>query len=144
MTVLLWYHNDALRISHPVTLAAGEDAYPFAIWDDDYLKHHDYGTHKALFVYEALYDMQVDIYHGATCETVRQLAQEKNAHSLYVAQSPDPWIKNVLAELESSFEQIYVIDDELFAKMPNDQSYKRFFKYWKKAQKTALLSDAVQ
>ena len=68
MADLVWLHEGALRLTHPVFAAGGPDATTIFIWDRDRLAASHVGIKRQLFIYETLAEMSesrsLDIHEG--------------------------------------------------------------------------------
>ena len=68
MADLVWRHEGALRLTHPVFAAGGPDAATIFIWDRDRLAASHVGIKRQLFIYETLAEMSksrsLDIHGG--------------------------------------------------------------------------------
>ena len=140
MTSLIWLHEDALRMTHPVFTAAEHNYTAFCIWDNDYFKDMNYGFNRLSFIYEAMSDLPHNIYKGPIEKTILELAKEVNSQSLYVPFSPNHVIKQHLISLEKKL-TIKVVKDEPFVDCNPTNIDKRFFRYWNKIKKYALQDD---
>jgi len=131
---LIWLHDQALRNNHPVFSAAPDDSSAIFIWDEDYFKSMGYSLKRLVFIYESLCELPIDIIHGDTHETLRNL----NPKNLFVPHSIDPFVTKIISELSQN-RPVHVIRDEPFVRLPDDFTFKRFFNYWNKAEKRALM-----
>lgn len=130
---IIWLHDEALRLTHPVFSAAPLNTKAIFIWDDTYLKSTGYSLKRLLFIYETLSTLPIDIIHGDTLATLKLLATS----SLYVPYSHNSFIQNVLSEL-SALMQVHIIQDEPFVTISKEKNFTRFFQYWKNAEQSAF------
>jgi hypothetical protein len=140
MTTLYWMHDEALRLSHPASVQAGEDSHQFFIWDDDYLQLMDYGFHRLHFIYEAVCALNIPIYKGNTQEVIADLAHMHDCTELYCADTPNQALQHIMHNIAEDMQVIRIADDA-FVELSKHPELKRFFRYWNKAEKLALLRD---
>lgn len=133
---IIWLHEDALRLSHPVFAASPPNCGVFFIWDDAYLQEANYSLKRLLFLYETLCKLPLVILRGNTLETLRSHA----ATQIYVPSSPNPWIKSVCEQLSAN-KNVKQINDEPFARIKTTIDFKRFYPYWNEAKKSAFVHD---
>jgi hypothetical protein len=131
---LIWVHEDAITLDHPIVNAAGVDARPVFIWDTAEHDRREYSLKRRVFIYECAHDLDIPIYAGDPCEILRALP---DGETLYAAESPDPYIRQVLSDLRDSHE-VVVIDARGLAEIPPNTDTGRFFRFWNKAKKSAL------
>lgn len=130
---IIWLHDEALRVSHPVFSVAPKQAKAIYIWDDAYLRQSGYSLKRLVFVYETLCALPIEIIQGDTLTILLQL----KASAIYIPNSQNPFFQSVIRELSKLTVQI--VQDETFVIIPNDPDLRRFFHYWKKAEKTAFM-----
>jgi hypothetical protein len=130
---LIWLHEEALRITHPVFTSAPAGTRAVFIWDDDYLQKLGYSLKRLVFIYETLCELPVDIFYGETVRVVSDLAPSK----VYIPSSHKPHLVSLINAFKSVVE-VEVSPDEAFAQVAMTAEVKRFFKYWKMAETTAL------
>jgi hypothetical protein len=131
---IIWLHEDALRITHPVVKAAPATARVIHIWDDAYLKNAGYGLKRLVFIYETLRTLPIEIIRGDT----RDVLQKSGAGAFYIPASNTPFIKKIVDELSSN-NNVTIIADEPFVHIAKPRDFNRFFQYWGKAEKSAFL-----
>ena len=135
---IIWLHDEALRLTHPVFFSAPLGAKAVFIWDDTYLKSAGYSLKRLLFIYETLCTLSIDIIHGNTLATLKLLAPSL----LYVPYGLNSFIQNVVSELLSVME-VHIIQDEPFVTLSSDKNFTRFFQYWKSAEQLAFMINGV-
>lgn len=131
---LIWLHEEALRVSHPVFKAAPAQARAIALWDDDYFRSAGYTRKRLIFIYETLCELPVDIIQGNTLRVIRELAPP----TLYIPATSNPLIMKIIGLLQE-FVSVETVEDEAFAIIKKATEFRRFFQYWNKAEKTAFL-----
>ena len=132
-TPLIWLHEEALRITHPVFKVALERTKAIYVWDDGYFRQANYSLKRLIFIYETLCELPVDIIHGNTIDVIRELAPP----TLYIPETNNPLIVNIIASLEATL-PVTVVEDEAFVVIKKPSEFHRFFQYWNKAEKTAF------
>lgn len=130
---LIWLHEDALRLSHPIFSNAPADSEVIFIWDDSYLQKSNYSLKRLVFLYETLCELPLIILRGDTFE----ILNFHSATQLYTPASPNPWINLVCKKLVTSKEVIR-ISDEPFVRIQSKTDFKRFHQYWNKVERLAL------
>lgn len=131
MSALIWLHEEALRVDHPVFKAAGEGAEAVFIWDDAYFKSEGYSLKRLVFIYELLADLNITCLKGETQAVLRGYAQGRD---IFVPKTPNPRFKAIMASLVG----VSVIPDTPLVIVPDDVDLRRFFRFWNKAKKSAL------
>lgn len=137
MSKLIWIHEDALRLSHPVFASSDHEA--FFVWDEEYFIHMNYAFPRLVFIYETLCEMGVNVYKGKALDVITQLAKQHDSNSIYIPFTPNPRLQSVMGKLEDGGLHIEVVPDEPFIILEQKPNLKRFFRYWNKARKLALL-----
>ncbi len=132
----IWIHEEALRLSHPVFPAAPSDAEAIFIWDDAYLQEARYSLKRLVFIYETVCSLPVKVLRGDTVDTLYHLPSS----ALFVPYSQSALVRSTLSKL-SKEKAIHVVGEESFVSVPPEAEFKRFFRFWSKAEKTALTLD---
>jgi hypothetical protein len=130
---IIWLHEDALRISHPVFKAAPADARVIHIWDDAYLRGAGYSLKRLVFIYETLCAMPLDIMRG----DMAAVLSDSNIGDIYMPSSANPTVKNII-ETVSREKKVTVVAEEAFVTIFKPKDFTRFFQYWGKAEKSAF------
>lgn len=131
---IIWLHDEALRLSHPVFSAAPVSAKAIFIWDDAYLRQSNYSLKRLVFIYETLSALPIEILHGDTLTILGQIS----ASSLYVPYSHNSFVQSIMHDL-AKIKEVHFIKDEPFVKISHDTEFRRFFSYWNKAEKSAFV-----
>ena len=131
---LVWVHEDALTLTHPVMAAAGSNAQPIFIWDTEEHDRRGYSLKRRVFIYECAYDLGIPIYAGNAYEILSTLSGEG---PIFAAGSPDPYIREVLSDLRD-FHEVKVFETEKLTQIPANTDTGRFFRFWNRARKSAL------
>ena len=149
MADLVWLHEGALRLTHPVFAAGGPDAATVFIWDRDRLAASYVGIKRQLFIYETLAEMSesrsLDIHEGQSEELLPRLAAQVNAGRVLVPASPDPAVRAKIGAIRRAAPDLEIveIEDTPFVTLANTPDLGRFFRYWNKAKKTALRPQGI-
>ena len=133
---LIWVHEEALRMTHPLFKAAPERTKAIYVWDDDYFRAVNYSLKRLIFIYETLCELPIDIIRGNTLDVIRELAPP----ALYIPATNNALILNIIESLEAAF-PVTVVEDETFVVIKKPIEFRRFFQYWNKAEKTAFLQN---
>ena len=136
---LIWLHEEALRITHPVFKTIPNCSKAIYIWDDAYFRQANYSLKRLIFMYETLCELPIEIIRGSTLEVLRELKPS----ILYVPKTNNPLIEKIIDDLKSAI-PVQVVEDEAFVIIKNQADFRRFFQYWNKAEKTAFLHDGGQ
>lgn len=133
---LIWLHDKALGQAHPVLHELRKDTQVIHVWDDAYYQSRSYSLKRLVFIYETLCELPVEIIHGNTIEVLQFLHSGK----IIIPYTADTVIKK-LSEKLSEIAEVEIVKEKPFVSVAVDEEYKRFFKYWNKAKKTAFLTN---
>lgn len=134
---IFWLHEKAL--SGVLSNKLHDDYKLLFIWDEQYFQNRNYSLKRLVFIYETLCDLSVEIIKGDTLEVMNGLAPVEIATFFPV----DTEIKKITDKL-SKKHQVEIINPQPFVCVDDKLEFKRFFKYWNKAQKTAFLENGGQ
>ena len=134
---VIWLHEKALGLTHPVMQDAHKAAKIIHIWDDGYYRAQGYSLKRLVFIYETLCALKIDIIHGDSLAVFRALSPQKIIVPYTVASG----ITTLYHQLAGEFD-CRLIKDVPFAQIAPEDKFRRFFKYWQKAKATAFLRDA--
>ena len=149
MADLVWLHEGALRLTHPVFAAGGQDAATIFIWDRDRLAASHVGIKRQLFIYETLAEMSesrsLDIHGGHAEEVLPRLAAQAGAGRVLVPSSPDPALRAEIGAIRRAAPglEIVEINETPFVTLAKKTDLGRFFRYWNKARKSALRPQGI-
>ena len=135
---LLYIHDKALGSNHPIFSRTNSETKAVFIWDDYYFKRRGYSLKRLVFIYETLCSMPVDIIFGTTGDVINMLAPKKIITS-FTADLP---IQKIFKDILKQFELEFVYQPS-FSQIDDSFEFKRFFKYWNKARKSALRIDGI-
>jgi len=149
MADLVWLHEGALRLTHPVFAAGGPDAATIFIWDRDRLAASHVSIKRQLFIYETLAEMSesriLDIHEGRAEEVLPRLAAQAGAGRVLVPSSPDPALRAEIGAIRRAVPDLEIVEIEEtpFVTLANTPNLGRFFRYWNKARKSALRPQGI-
>ncbi len=135
-SALIWLHDEALRASHPVFRKAPGGTRAIFVWDDNYLHGLGYSLKRLIFIYETLCELPVDIIRGDTSRIISGLAPS----CVFIPATNKPHIISVIDNLKRIVKTEIVSDDH-FAFINEPADHTRFFRFWKHAEKTALIKN---
>jgi len=131
---LILLHEEALRMSHPVFAAAPQGTRSIFVWDDTYFQQLPHSLKRLIFIYETLCEMPIDIVHATPLDAVQHFAPSM----LYIPTTHSPPLVRMIDALRAHV-PITLVTDEPFVTLNKPTDARRFFQYWKKAEKTAFL-----
>ena len=134
---LVWMHEDALRLDHPVFDGTEGAADAVFIWDDEHLEAMGYSFQRLVFIYETLCELGVAIYRGPTHDMLIRLADSRGKTTIRVADSPNPALR-ALRELLAQHLAVHCIEEPAFVTPERDPDLRRFFRYWKRVRRPLL------
>ena len=149
MADLVWLHEGALRLTHPVFAAGGQDAATIFIWDRDRLAASHVGIKRQLFIYETLAEMSesrsLDIHRGRAEEVLPRLAAQAGSGRVLVPSSPDPALRAEIGAIRRAAPDLEIVEIEEtpFVTLAKTTDLGRFFRYWNKARKSALRPQGI-
>lgn len=132
-TRIFWIHHLGLRIAPP---AAFDDAYIF-VWDNRLFERLGYTLKRLVFIYETLCDMPVHIAQGDTLQILSAL--QDSDITTWHSDAPD--IQAIVAQLAAANKKVHRLHETPFCSLTPQEEFRRFSKYWPKAEKTALMQD---
>lgn len=131
---LVWVHEDAITLDHPVMEAAGDDANPIFIWDTKRHDNLDYSLKRRMFIYECALDLSIPIYAD---DPLTVLSSLSSGDEVYTAASVDPYVQNIIGNLRK-LSKVVVVEAPIFADVPANVDTARFFRFWNQAKRSAL------
>ena len=135
---LFYIHDKALGSDCSIFSSTNSETKAVFIWDDYYFKQRGYSLKRLVFIYETLCSMPVDIIYGTTVDVINMLAPKKIITS-FTADLP---IQKIFKDISKQFELEFVYQPS-FSQIDDSFEFKRFFKYWNKARKSALKIDGI-
>lgn len=134
---VIWVHIDALSREHPVFKEAGEGARAVFVWDAGDFARRDWTLKRCVFVMECVEDMGVDVVEGPYAEALSALAPS----AVFMAETADPALQAVADALDV---HVTRVAEPPFSDVPATTDMGRFFRFWNKARRSALLPTAEQ
>lgn len=131
---VIWVHEDAMSLDHPIVKAAGPHARPVFIWDTEEHDRRAYSAKRRVFIYECAHDLDIPIYTGDPYEVLMELGK---GGTIYAATSSDPYINGIISDLRNTLGVVTVEAPDL-AQIPANTDTTRFFRFWNRAKKSAL------
>ena len=132
---------DKLLLIHDKALRSGLDVYEASesfkavhIWDDEYYRSQKYSLKRLVFIYETLLDLPLEIIHGNTLD----ILSEENSDHIVIPYSGDQVLKTLFSKIEK-IKTVQYLFETSFVHLDRAVEFKRFFKYWNQAKKTAFL-----
>ena len=135
---LFYIHDKALGSDYSIFSKTNSETKAVFIWDDYYFKQRGYSLKRLVFIYETLCSMPVDIIYGTTGDVINMLAPKKIITS-FTADLP---IQKIFKDISKQFELEFVYQPS-FSHIDDSIEFKRFFKYWNEARKSALRIDGI-
>jgi hypothetical protein len=130
---IIWLHDYALSINHPVFTIAPDNSRILYIWDNEYLKAENYSLKRLVFIYETLCSLPIEIFHGDTRSLLRQL----DIATIYIPATPNILLQKIISDLAKT-KNVIVVPEEPFVVLKNNKEFTRFFSYWSQAKSSAF------
>lgn len=134
MNPLIILHEEAIRISHPVFKIAPKNTRAIFVWDDNYLIKANYSFKRLVFIYESICQLPIDIINGNSVDVI----QELKPNIIYMPTTNNPLLLREINKLKKLF-AIELVEDKPFLTnylANKNTQVKRFFQYWKNAEKS--------
>ncbi|NDH08431.1 MAG: hypothetical protein EBY16_02210 [Gammaproteobacteria bacterium] len=133
---LILVHEESLRMTHPVFHVAPRGTRVVYVWDDAYFVLTGYSLKRLIFIYETLCGLEVDIIRGDT----RRILHEMNPSLVYIPLTNNPLLLEMIASVRE-VASVEMVADIPFVDLEKTMEFKRFFQYWRRAEKKAFLHD---
>ena len=134
--LIVLLHEKSLRIPSTIVDRLKKDTKVIFVWDDEYYKNRGYSLKRLVFIYETISKLSVQILRGDTV----QILTSCNPKKVLIPFTADTGLTRLSHSLSRSF-NVEIIKDDLFCEEDFSFETKRFFKYWKKAEKTVFFRD---
>ena len=134
--LIVLLHEKSLRIPNTIVDRIKKDTKVVFVWDDEYYKNRGYSLKRLVFIYETISKLPVQILRGDTL----QILTSYNPKKVLISFTADTGLTRLSQSLSRSF-NVEIIKDDLFCEEDFSFETKRFFKYWKKAEKTVFFKD---
>ena len=134
--LIVLLHEKSLRIPNTIVDRLKKDTKVIFVWDDEYYKNRGYSLKRLVFIYETISKLSVQILRGDTV----QILTSCNPKKVLIPFTADTGLTRLSHSLSRSF-NVEIFKDDLFCEEDFSFETKRFFKYWKKAEKTVFFRD---
>jgi len=118
MSEILWVH--------PYALCVPRDIPAIFVFDDEFLRREGWTLKRAMFVYECLLELPVEIARGDTVAEVRRFA---GGREIWSVPDPDPWIQARQRDLDAQ-----ALELPPFVDYRGKLDLKRFSRYWQRVE----------
>ena len=135
---LIWVHDDALGPDQPI-FRHYADAPAIYVFDDQLIDYRGYGIKRLGFITECLGDLDVTTYRGDTASCLLAMADHYGADTIAMMETPCPKLKEITIDLRQQI-SVEVVENTVFVDLEKEPDLKRFSRYWRQAQKSALQS----
>ena len=132
---ILLLHEKALRYRFDFDQTLN-DFKAIHIWDDAYYRMQRYSFKRLVFIYETLLELPLEIIHGNTLDVLKA----QNVEQIVIPQTGDQALTNLFKEIEK-IKTVQYLSETPFVPIDRTFQFKRFFKYWNQAKKTAFLNN---
>lgn len=126
MAALIWLHEEALSLTHPVFDSAPPDTQAVFIWDEAYFREQAYSLKRLVFLYECVADLGIMRVNATSAAWLLDSPHDK----IYVPASPNPWIRGVIQAVAEQKEVCVIAAPPAFC-VPAAAEYRRFFPFWR-------------
>ena len=135
---LLWLHTDSLNPGSPMLLAHPGSPAVF-IWDTEWITRSSIALKRLVFLAECLREMPGTIELRAGDPATELLAAVKASGADYVLaqRTPDPRLQAAALAVQKQVPVVWY-DPPSFAEDSRTFDLKRFSRYWKRAQSSAM------
>ena len=135
---LLWHHTDALNPACEMLVSHADNPAVF-IWDTGWLVPNHISLKRVMFIAECLQEMPgtVEIHLGDPAEQLLAAARSAQADYILAQRTPDPRLNAAAAQVQAHLPIIW-FDPPAFVETSRGFDLKRFSRYWKRAQVSAL------
>ena len=135
---LLWHHTDSLNPASSM-LTLHSEAPAVFIWDTGWLVPNQISLKRVTFIAECLQEMPGDISLrvGEPAEQLLAAAQSAQADYILVQRTPDPRL-NAAALHAAQHLPVVWFEPPSFVESSRGFDLKRFSRYWKRAQNSAM------
>lgn len=133
---LVWLHDESLGADSPA-IQAFANAPRVVVLDDAYLADRGWGLKRLAFIYECALGADTEIWRGDTSETLLARMAAHDCDGIAFTKPVSPGLKAVAAGLARQASTIIIAPPPLAEPGP-DVDLKRFTRYWKLAEASAL------
>lgn len=136
MTSLVWIHEDALGADSPAVKAAPK-APRVIVFDDSFLTLRPYGMKRLTFIYESAMACGAEIWRGPTVGVLQARAKELGCDRLIATTPVSPDLKRLIADIRQQIPLDLIAPPPLVT-IDGKTDMKRFSRFWKKAEASAV------
>lgn len=135
---LLWHHTDSLNPASSM-LALHPDAPAVFVWDTGWLLPNRISFKRVLFIAECLQEMpgDIDLRVGEPADQLLAAARSAQADYILAQRTPDPRLNAAAAQIAQHLPVVW-FDPPPFVESSRGFDLKRFSRYWKRAQNSAM------
>jgi hypothetical protein len=135
MNRLFLLHESSLSLHHPMFEDLNEtDDLCLFVWDEERFKRKDYPLVRLVFIYERLCELPCQIIQGDFFNVIQNIVTGKNLKEIFISEAYSTKEKSFLSNLGKNILLIERSADP-FLTTKNPKGNRRFFTYWKLAQK---------
>ncbi len=135
---LLWIHTDSLN-PESVLFSRHPNAPACFVWDEAWLRDDKISSKRVVFLNECLAEMPptVTARRGDLAQQLLAAAAETHADHILAQRTPDPRLLAAAATIARTLPVLWV-DPPAFTDDTQSYELKRFSRYWKRAQTSAM------
>ncbi len=135
---LLWVHTDSLNPDSPM-LRAHPGSPAVFIWDTEWITGNDIALKRLVFLAECLQEMPetIELRAGDPATELLNAVKVNGAGYILAQRTPDPRLQAAALAIQSEVPVIWY-DPPSFAEDSGTFDLKRFSRYWKRAQSSAM------
>lgn len=137
MREIVWLHEDGLRLDDCRGLPA------LFVFDDRLMQAQGYGLKRITFIYETLVELDVVIRRGDTVAEVLRFSDEHGAAPVVHRPTVCPKRRAILRALADHV-ALRELPEPPFVTAPDRLDLKRFSRYWRRVEASALQPTAKQ
>ncbi|MEQ9327913.1 MAG: hypothetical protein RJQ21_11540 [Rhodospirillales bacterium] len=133
---LVWLHDESLGADAPAVQAFA-NAPRIVVLDDAYLAERGWGLKRLAFIYECALGSGAEIWRGATTATLLERMAACGCDGIAFTKPVSPGLKAIAAGLARQTSILAIAPPPLAEPGP-DVDLRRFTRYWKLAEASAL------
>ncbi|MEQ8709736.1 MAG: hypothetical protein RIC36_12130 [Rhodospirillales bacterium] len=142
MMPLVWIHEDALGVDSPAVKAAPK-APRVIVLDDAFLAQRPYGMKRLTFIYESALACGAEIWRGPTAEVLLARAKETGCDRIIATTPVAPDLKRLIGDIRRQM-PLDLVDPPPLVILEHKPDMKRFSRFWKIAEASAVIPTAQQ
>ena len=135
---LLWVHTDSLNPDSPMLRAHPGSPVVF-IWDTEWITRSDIALKRLVFLAECLQEMPetIELRAGDPATELLNAVKASGADYVLTQNTPDPRLQAAALAVQSELPVVWYAPPS-FAEDSRTFDLKRFSRYWKRAQSSAM------